>query len=351
MQLLPRHTQRLAVGRHPVPLLLQLGQIGGGEWCSAASRQPVVRFSDLCFGGSGEMPRLLGQLTSRVRMGMGGGQRVMKDHAVCPTRVAAIVGACTGKVLLILMIAVAALGLALVTPGQAWAIPGAGFGYDIPNETCYTWEAANQVNNQLDLTGYICTAYCNNSAYALYSAFGANAIWWWAYHGGGGVATVAKPNGWYQHLHAQPYTANDPDNPPGTVSGANYYLNNRLGSQVTTTLLAVFQGCETALYAPGHSGDRKYNLCALLTEEKGVDAALGFDTTITVDNGRTLGNRSVVWASNFFDRLRNNGSVLEAAQWATTVYVQTFGTAQGYNSYHIFGNKNLHILPVRWSTS
>ncbi len=195
----------------------------------------------------------------------------------------------------------------------------------------------------LDQAGYDATAYQNQSAYQLYNQFGQVAVWWFAGHGTGGRIVAQKPS-WEQRAWAQPYTPNSPDVPPGTVDDANYYLNNRLGAEVTKTLLAVFQGCHTGDYADGHSGDedrRKYHLLRLMREEKFIDAAVGFTACIALRSYAT-------WAWGFSAWLANDRTLQQAAALALDDVEDLMGQGDGFQSVLISGNQYLVIKPARY---
>jgi hypothetical protein len=204
----------------------------------------------------------------------------------------------------------------------------------------HSWEAAQNAAYWLDQAGYDATACRNQSAYQLYNQFGKVAVWWFAGHGTGGRIVAQKPS-WEQRAWAQPYTPNSPDVPPGTVDHANYYLNNRLGAEVTKTLLAVFQGCNTGDYAAGHSGQRQYHLLRLMREEKFIDAAVGFTESIAL---RSYG----AWAWSFSAWLANDRTLQQAAALALEDVEDLQGQGDGFQSWLISGNQNLVIKPARY---
>ncbi len=149
-----------------------------------------------------------------------------------------------------------------------------------------------------------------------------------------------------QYLEALPNHANTPGADSNT-NGAHFYLNNLNAATATRTLLAVFQGCYTGLYRVGHNGDRNYNLCGVVVL-KGVDCSIGFQDEISAkvndDNNPTR-----YWADCFFSSLAANDlGVSDAAAWASWAFIDHYGDFGGYDSYIIFGDYNLKILPQRY---
>lgn len=256
-----------------------------------------------------------------------------------------------GFLILGLAIVAATLFLGILPAASAQAATASCFGFDWTldgTDSIKTYQAAQRAEFYLDQIGYSASAYNNNSGWAAYNNLPNPAVWYFAYHAGPHFIASARPyNGQLvsQYICAEPYLENSAGDP--YLDQARYYLNKQPRVDISQVMLAMFLGCHTSQYKLYHYPDQKYNLCHVLTAEKGVDTAIGFYETISVADWNGASNPTYLWTNLFFERLSSSYSVSSAQTYAIAGYYAVWGDYGGYDSAQIFGNTSLVLTPAR----